>query len=87
MKKLTFTFISILFLNVYSANSQGFFKKKKNNKNKVELKEHSSENSIDKKTKDCIKYDGLFSIYQPKKDGKSFIEIDQNQINLKCYYH
>ena len=86
MKKLTFIFISILFLNIYSANSQGFFKKKKNNKNKVELKESNSENSIAKKTKDCIKYDGLFSIYQSKKDGKSFIEIDQNQINDEFIY-
>ena len=86
MKKLTFIFISILFLNIYSANSQGFFKKKKNNKNKVELKESKSENSIAKKTKDCIKYDGLFCIYQSKKDGKSFIEIDKNQINDEFIY-
>ena len=86
MKKLTFIFISILFLNIYSANSQGFFKKKKKNKNKVELKESNSENSIAKKTIDCIKYDGLFCIYQSKKDGKSFIEIDQNQINDEFIY-
>ena len=45
----------------------------------------NSENSIAKKTKDCIKYDGLF-VLSVKKDGKSFIEIDQNQINDEFIY-
>ncbi|MBT4345355.1 MAG: hypothetical protein HOD68_04725, partial [Flavobacteriales bacterium] len=31
---------------------------------------------IQLKTKGCELFDGLFKIYQSKKDGKSYIEID-----------
>ena len=39
-----------------------------------------------KKTKDCNIYDGLFTIYQSKKDGKSYIEIDSSHLNQEFIY-
>ena len=39
-----------------------------------------------KKTKDCISYEGLFTIYQNKENGKSFIEIDTSHLNNEYIY-
>jgi hypothetical protein len=41
---------------------------------------------IDKKTKNCDVYEGLFNIYQSKKDGKSYIEIDTSHLDNEFIY-
>ena len=41
---------------------------------------------IKEKTKTCTVYDGLFTFYQSKKDGKSFIEIDTSHIGNEFIY-
>ncbi len=76
-------FFLILLCLVFSGLmfSQNIFKNniQKNNKEK-ELGE------IEKKTKGCTLYDGLFKIYQSKKDGKSYIEIDTSHIDNEYIY-
>ena len=36
---------------------------------------------IEKKTKDCVKYEGLFNFYQNTDNGKSYIEIDSSHLD------
>ena len=57
---------------------------------KIEKKsEKIVDSEIDKKTKNCKKYSGLFNIYQDKNTGSSFIEIDTSHIGKEfihfCY--
>jgi len=55
-------------------------------KDKSSKKEIKSLDEFTKKTKDCNIYDGLFTIYQSKKDGKSYIEIDSSHLNQEFIY-
>ena len=55
-------------------------------KKKVESKEIVKTDEIKKKTKDCELFEGLFNIYQNKKNGKSFIEIDTSHLNQEFIY-
>ena len=41
---------------------------------------------IKDKTKGCEGFDGLFKIYQNKKNGKSFIEIDTSHLDKEFIY-
>ena len=41
---------------------------------------------IQQKTKGCELFDGLFKIYQSKKDGKSYIEIDTSHVGREFIY-
>ena len=41
---------------------------------------------IELKTRNCEIYKGLFTIYQSKKDGKSYIEIDSTDLNKEFIY-
>ena len=61
--------------------SQGLFGNKTKNKVKVVEKEEVKVDEIAKKTKGCNVFDGLFTIYQDKENGKSYIEIDSSHIN------
>ena len=56
-------------------------KKEKSSKNQVK-----SLDEFTKKTKNCNLYEGLFNIYQSKKDGKSYIEIDSSHLNKEFIY-
>ena len=80
MNKLISILVCFSFINIYSLDAQTLFKKKKNKKEKNDIKKLHFDD-INTKTKDCIKYEGLFNLYQNKKDGKSFIEIDSSQID------
>ena len=62
--------ISIIFNS--QITSQNIFSK--NTKNKIS-------DPIALKTKNCEIYNGLFTMYQSKKDGKSYIEIDSTHLN------
>ena len=55
-------------------------------KKKVESKEIVKTDEIKKKTKDCELFEGLFNIYQNKKNGKSFIEIDTSHLDQEFIY-
>ena len=85
MNKVISVLIIFSFINIFSLDAQSIFKKKKSKKEKKketpELK-----NTIKTKTKDCIKYEGLFNLYQAKKDGKSFLEINDTQIEGEFIY-
>ncbi len=84
MKKILPLIISIQLIICNSIFSQHnfdeFFQKKK--KDVVE-------NEIEKKTKKCIKYNGLFNFYQQKENGNSYLEIDTSHIGKEfihfCY--
>ena len=76
MLKRIFLFTILLIVN-HQVTSQNIFKK--DNKAK-EI------DAIELKTKNCELYDGLFKIYQNKKDGKSFIEIDSSHLDKEYIY-
>ena len=86
MNKLVSIFIFFSFININSLNAQSFFKKKKNKKENQQENKSESKNSIKTKTKDCVKYEGLFNLYQSKKDGKSFLEINDSQLEGEFIY-
>ena len=89
MKNIIFLILSILIIfsnNIYSQYKfEDLFKNKKIEKNSEKI----VESEIDKKTKNCEKYSGLFNIYQDKNTGSSFIEIDTSHIGKEfihfCY--
>ena len=54
--------------------------------NYIIKKVKENKNSILEKTKNCIKFKGLFNIYQSKDNGKSFIEIDNSQLESDFIY-
>ncbi len=72
--------------NTYSQYKlEDLFKNKKIEKKSEKI----VDSEIDKKTKNCKKYSGLFNIYQDKNTGSSFIEIDTSHIGKEfihfCY--
>jgi len=73
---LTLNTLSILSLEIYSQNI--FNDKKTNEVVKVD--------EFTKKTKGCETYNGLFNIYQNKKDGKAYIEIDTSHLDKEFIY-
>ena len=74
-KLIALLIISIIFNS--EIISQNIFSK--NNKNKII-------DPIELKTKNCEIYKGLFTMYQSKKDGKSYIEIDSTHLNKEFIY-
>ena len=49
-------------------------------------KNTSTQKDIREKTKECILYDGLFKVYQNKKNAKSYIEIDTTHLDNEYIY-
>ena len=49
-------------------------------------KEEVVADDIVKKTKGCAVFEGLFTIYQSKKDGKSFLELDTSHLDKEFIY-
>ena len=49
-------------------------------------KKTETTDAIELKTKDCEVFKGLFTIYQNKKDGKSYIEIDTSHLANEFIY-
>ena len=57
--------------------------------NQINLKKKEKQivkNEIEEKTKSCEIFNGLFTIFQNRKDGKSFIEIDTSHIGNEFIY-
>lgn len=75
IKLILLLFISII-LNSQII-SQNIFNKNVKTKNS---------DSIELKTKNCEVFEGLFTIYQSKKDGKSYIEIDTSHLDNEFIY-
>ena len=46
-----------------------------------DISEEKVLDEIEKKTKDCVKYEGLFNLYQDPDNGKSYIEIDSSHLD------
>ena len=68
--------------NTYSQYKlEDLFKNKKIEKKSEKI----VDSEIDKKTKNCKKYSGLFNIYQDKNTGSSFIEIDTSHIGKNLF--
>ena len=71
-------FIICYFL-IFPTYAQNIFKNKS--------KEISKKiDDIEKKTKGCDIYDGLFTLYQSKEDGKSYLELDTSQLDKEYIY-
>ena len=73
-----FLFSNIAFSQLQFSSLNSKFPKKKK---KVKVL-----NEIDEKTKSCRSIEGLFTIYQNNKNGKSFIEIDTSHIDQEFLY-
>ena len=83
MKKLLILSLA-LFINCSISNAQySLFSHKNNKKSKKEV---VKPDPIKDKTKGCEVFDGLFKIYQNKKNGKSFIEIDTSHLDKEFIY-
>ena len=85
MKKILLLSLIVLINNpnVLAQYSVFKHKKHKSDKNKKEVKKTDP---IKEKTKDCEVFEGLFNIYQNKKNGKSYIEIDTSHIDNEFIY-
>ena len=59
------SFLCFVFLINSSLEAQGVFGNKKKSKEQTEETKKKSITSIKKKTKNCIKYEGLFDFYLP----------------------
>lgn len=79
MKKINLFFICC-FISSFVLG-QAIFGEVSNNKKKVKKEEIVTVDEIIKKTKGCNVYDGLFTIYQDKDNGKSYIEIDTSHLD------
>ena len=83
MKKILVILISIQLIYTNSIFSQhnfeDFFQKKKS---------ETLESEIEKKTKKCTKYIGLFNFYQDKENINSYVELTPHILvgNLFIYY-
>ena len=70
---------SICYFLMFPTYAQNIFKKKS--------KEISKKiDDIEKKTKGCDMYEGLFTIYQSKEDGKSYLELDTSHLDKEYIY-
>ena len=76
---LLFSLSSIFSFGQYSS----FKLEKKKDKDKKEVK---APDAIQTKTKGCEKFEGLFNIYQDKKSGKSYLEIDTSHLDQEFIY-
>ena len=85
MKKLLLLSLVALISNFNVSGQYSIFKHKKDNTDKKK-KEVKKPDPIKAKTKDCELYEGLFNIYQNKKNGKSYIEIDTSHLNNEFIY-
>ena len=85
MKKLLILSIAF-FINSTISNAQYSLFSLKNNKKSNTKKEVVKTDPIKDKTKGCEVFDGLFKIYQNKKNGKSFIEIDTSHLDKEFIY-
>jgi hypothetical protein len=85
MKKLLILSI-VFFINSSVSNAQYSLFSLKNNKKSKTKKEVVKADPIKDKTKECEVFDGLFKIYQNKKNGKSFIEIDTSHLDKEFIY-
>ena len=85
MKKLLILILIIIINNSSICAQYSVFKQQGNNKSESK-KDVKKTNDIQSKTKDCTIYDGLFKIYQSKKDGKSYIEIDTSHLDNEFIY-
>ena len=72
---LTFTVLSS------SAQYSNFKLEKKKDKDK----KVKAPDAIQTETKGCEKFEGLFNIYQDKKSGKSYLEIDISHLDQNSY--
>ena len=85
MKQIILSIAILTSINSHAQFKSEFYNKKK--KAKIESKKPSEKkDQIIEKTKNCIEFDGLFKIYQSKKDGKAFLEIDSNHLNKEFIY-
>ena len=82
LKHLFLLFFIFLCIDSYAQSTHPLKKNKKFKKSaKKEIKD-----DIKEKTKSCTLFEGLFTFYQSKKDGKSFIEIDTSHIGNEFIY-
>ena len=71
----------ILVSQIQTPHFNDFFNKKKKEAPKIVVKDE-----IKEKVKNCDNYEGLFNIYQDKKTGKAYIEIDTSHLKKEYIY-
>ena len=88
MKKYISFAICALFIFGFSLNAdaQKKKKKKKGQTEEVKPKSKSDIKSIKDVTEKCIKFDGLFPMYQDTTNGNTFIEISKDQLEKEFIY-
>jgi hypothetical protein len=84
-KKIIFLSLLLILQNFEVVGQYSNFKNQKINKSKSK-KEIKKKGDIQSKTKNCTVFDGLFKIYQSKKDGKAYIEIDSSHLDQEFIY-
>ena len=84
-KKIIFLTILLIIQNFEVAGQYSNFKNQKSNTSKAKKKVNKKDD-IKSKTKNCTVFEGLFTIYQSKKDGKSYIEIDTSHLDNEFIY-
>ena len=84
-KKIIFLSLLLILQNFEVLGQYSNFKNQKINKSKSK-KEIKKKDDIQSKTKNCTVFDGLFKIYQSKKDGKAYIEIDSSHLDQEFIY-
>ena len=84
-KKIIFLSLLLILQNFEVVGQYSNFKNPKINKSKSK-KEIKKKGDIQSKTKNCTVFDGLFKIYQSKKDGKAYIEIDSSHLDQEFIY-
>ena len=85
LKKFLFISLLLIIKNYEVLGQYSSFKHQGNDKSESK-KEVKKTTDIKSKTKDCDVYNGLFKIYQSKKDGKSYIEIDTSHLGNEFIY-
>ena len=87
-KILKFSLLTLMILGLSPLTEMSAQKKKKGKKGKTETTEEKK--SDDKDYKDivdkCVKFEGLFTIYQDTTSGKSYLEIREDQIGKEFIY-
>ena len=84
IKKILLLNIALFLFCSTSYGQYSLYKLQKEKKS--DKKEVKKPDEIENKTKGCELYEGLFNIYQNKKNGKSFIEIDTSHLDKEFIY-
>ena len=87
-KILKFSLLTLMILGLSPLTEMSAQKKKKGKKGKTATTDDKKSDDKDYKeiVDKCVKYEGLFNIYQDTTSGKSYLEIKEDQIGKEFIY-